>query len=147
MLKGPSIAGFSSFDDVSDWLQAMPIVRHLGVTLGSVKHGEVELQMPYDDALSFRSGALQAGAIGALIDFAGGAAVVSTLHPGGSATTFDFSIKMLAPAVGTNFVARARIASPKRSINVCLVDVIARAEDSEALCATGSVTMLVARQA
>jgi len=124
----------------------MPIVQHLGATVTAVEYGVVEVQMPYRHELSFRSdGAIQAGAIGALIDFAGGAAVVSTLPSGASATTLDYSIKMLAPPVADTLVATARVPQPKRSIHVCLVDVVARTGNQDVLCAVGTVTMLTAR--
>lgn len=142
MPEMPDASDALSLEDVSLWLQSMPIVRHLGAKITSAKYGQAEIEMPYQDALSFRPGAIQAGAIGALIDFAGGAAVLTTLAPGRSVTTFDFSIKMIAPAIGTTLIARAKVPAPKHSINVSHVEVIARSPENDVLCATGTVTML-----
>lgn len=125
----------------SDLLQAhvlaMPIAQTLGLRFTRVAAGEVDLEMPVQDALCFRPGQLQATAVFALADFAAVAAAGSTLPSGWVNSTVDAHVKLLAPARGHSLRARGRVVNAGRTLTVCAADVFAVAESGdETLCAT-----------
>lgn len=125
----------------SDLLQAhvlaMPIAQTLGLRFTRVAAGEVDLEMPVQDALCFRPGQLQATAVFALADFAAVAAAGSTLPSGWVNSTVDAHVKLLAPARGHSLRARGRVVNAGRTLTVCAADVFAVADSGdETLCAT-----------
>ncbi len=116
---------------------AMPIARTLGLRFTRVASGQVDLEMPVQDALCFRPGQLQATAVFALADFAAVAAAGSTLPAGWTNATVDAHVKLLAPARGTCLRARGRVVDVGRTLTVCAAEVYAVAESgAETLCAT-----------
>lgn len=116
---------------------AMPIAQTLGLRFTRVAHGQVDLEMPLQDALCFRPGQLQATAVFALADFAAVAAAGSTLPAGWTNATVDAHVKLLAPARGVCLRARGRVVDVGRTLTVCAADVFAVADSGdETLCAT-----------
>lgn len=116
---------------------AMPIAQTLGLRFTRVAHGQVDLEMPLQEALCFRPGQLQATAVFALADFAAVAAAGSTLPAGWTNATVDAHVKLLAPARGTCLRARGRVVNAGRMLTVCAADVYAVADSGEeTLCAT-----------
>ena len=55
----------------------------------------------------------------------------------------DFTVKLLAPAIGERFIGRGRVLSITRSTTVSRADVFAVRGDAESLVATGLVAMRV----
>lgn len=119
-------------------VNAMPIVRELGLRFPSVRPGEVEVAMPYQDRWSFRPGQFQATPVFAVADFAGVCAAGTLLPPGGSVSTVDCTLKLLAPAMGGVLRARGRVVKAGRMLTVSLVEVFGG--DGDTLCATALVT-------
>lgn len=116
---------------------AMPIAQTLGLRFTRVAPGRVDLEMPVQESLCFRTGQLQATAIFALADFAAVAAAGSTLPAGWVNSTVDAHVKLLAPARGSCLRARGRVVNAGRTLTVCAADVYAVADSGEeTLCAT-----------
>lgn len=122
-------------------LLGMPYLQWLGLSFVHIAPGEVDLAMPLRREITFDGRAVQAGPIGSLLDFAGGAAAFTLVPEGGMLATSDFTVKLLAPAVGESFVGRGRVLSVTRSTTVCRADVFAIAKGAENLVATGLVSM------
>ncbi len=97
--------------------------------------------MPYRTEITFDGKTVQAGPIGALLDFSGGAAAFTLAPAGVFLSTIDFSCKLLAPAVGERFVGRGEVISAGRSLTVARADAFAISDRGERLVATGLVTM------
>ena len=55
--------------------------------------------------------------------------------------TIDFSVKLLAPAIGGRFVGRGQVISAGKSLIVARADAFALGEHGESQIATGLVTM------
>jgi acyl-coenzyme A thioesterase PaaI-like protein len=55
--------------------------------------------------------------------------------------TIDFSVKLLAPAIGDRFVGRGQVISAGKSLIVTRADAFALGERGESQIATGLVTM------
>ncbi|MFE5706484.1 PaaI family thioesterase [Rhodococcus koreensis] len=115
----------------------MPAAMHLGFHFGHIAPGEVELVQPYRTELTEHNGLFQGGVIGALADFAGGAAAGTLLPVGWVNMTADYTVKLLAPAEGETITARGHVLKPGRAITVATADVYA----GETHCATALITM------
>ena len=130
-------------ETVKRLLLEMPYVAWLGITFERIAPGQVELQMPHRPEITFDGNAVQAGPIGALLDFAGGSAAFTLVASGVMLSTIDYSVKLLAPAIGQRFIARGAVISAGKSLIVSRADAFAVNPRGERLIATGLVTMRV----
>lgn len=126
-----------------DILLAMPYVQWLGLSFRRIAPGLVEFVMPIRPEITFDGKAVQAGPIGALLDFSGGAAAFTLTPAGVMLATIDFSVKLLAPAIGDRFLGRGEVISAGKSLIVARADAFALGERGEVQVATGLVTMRV----
>ena len=115
---------------------AMPMAQTLKLAFRRIEPGDVELELPMQEAWCFRPGKLQATAIFAAADFAAVAAAGTLLPSGFINATIDTALKLLAPARGSHLVARGRVVKASRTLTVCAADVFAVDDDKETLCAT-----------
>ncbi|RZJ26339.1 MAG: PaaI family thioesterase [Haliea sp.] len=126
-----------AFSRLEKMVLAMPMAQTLGLSFRRITRGEVELEIPVQDAFCFRPGQLQATPVFAVADFAAVAAAGTLLPPGWINATVDATIKLLAPAQGVCLRARGRVVSAGRLLTVCAADVYAvSAGGDETLCAT-----------
>jgi uncharacterized protein (TIGR00369 family) len=122
-------------------LLGMPFVQWLGLSFQRIEPGQVDFIMPNRPEITFDGKAVQAGPIGSLLDFSGGAAAFTLAPAGVMLATIDFSVKLLAPAIGDRFVARGQVVSAGKSLIVARADAFALDEHGERQIATGLVTM------
>ncbi|MGK6309497.1 PaaI family thioesterase [Variovorax sp. DT-64] len=116
---------------------AMPMARTLGLRFTQLAAGQVEIELPITEALSFSPGRLQATAVFAAADFAAVSAAGSVLPEGWRNATVDATLKLVAPAAGRAVRARGRVVHGGQLLTVCAADVYAVApEGGETLCAT-----------
>ena len=116
---------------------AMPMARTLGLRFTQLAAGQIEIELPITEALSFSPGRLQATAVFAAADFAAVSAAGSMLPEGWRNATVDATLKLVAPAAGRAVRARGRVVHGGQLLTVCAADVYAVApEGSETLCAT-----------
>lgn len=128
--------------EVARWIEGMPIVVYLGITVDRLDPGVARLVMPYRRELSHADdGTFQASAVGALADFAAGAAAVTLLAPGGRVVTVDYTVKLIAPGRGELLAAEARALRPGRTLMAAAVDVYSAEHTGggETLCASALV--------
>jgi uncharacterized protein (TIGR00369 family) len=123
------------------FLMAMPIAQHMGFDITDVAPGRFEISQPFRRELSFRDGAFQAGPVGTLADMAAACAGATMLPDGWAASTIDYTLKLLAPAVGEKLVARGRVVRSGRTLTVAAADVFAVRDGKETLCATALTTI------
>lgn len=111
---------------VRGWIEHSPFAAHLGIRLDSLREGEAELALPYDDKLATMGNVVHGGAISSLIDAAAAAAAVSAAEgdtlAGG--TTVDLSVSLLAAARASDLRARARLLRRGKAISFLEVDVV-----------------------
>ena len=110
---------------------AMPMAQTLKLAFLKIEPGQVELEMPVQDAFCFRPGQLQATAVFAAADFAAVAAAATVLPAGFVNATVDATLKLVAPARGSHLVARGRVVSASGLLTVCAADVFAVDNRSE----------------
>src|SRR6188472_1655987 len=81
----------------------------LGATLDVVRAGEIHIAFSHREELTQQHGYLHAGVLASVADSACGYAALSLMEPGAGVLSVEFKINMLAPAVGTRFVAIGRV--------------------------------------
>jgi uncharacterized protein (TIGR00369 family) len=98
-------------------------MRTIGATIGGILPGRCEVRVPVTPALSQQHGYVHAGVTSAIADTAAGYAAF-TLFPADSAVlTVEFKINLLAPAEGSELIARARVIRSGKTITVVQADV------------------------
>jgi uncharacterized protein (TIGR00369 family) len=101
------------------FIEAIPHSRALGMALESLADGVAVISMPYDPRFvgDPQTGVIHGGAVSALMDTCGGAAVMS--HPTGAigTATIDLRIDYMRPAKpGDRITARAECYHVTRSV-------------------------------
>ena len=122
--------------DVQAAVLSMPVAQMLQLQFRRIEAGEVDIALPFQDRLSFRPGQLQATPVFAIADFAAVSAAATLLPAGWVNATIDCSIKYLAPANGSELLARGRVISAAKLLTVAQAQVYSCRDGKEVLCAT-----------
>lgn len=112
-----------------------------GFRILTIEPGSAELALPRRDDLTQFFGHFHGGVITALADQAAGIAVTSGLPAGRIGVTVEIKVNFLAPADGSELVARAKTLKMSGSIGVATVEVFSKNGASETLCAFCTATM------
>lgn len=120
---------------------AMPVFRHLGMTIERVEPGRAEIALGVRPELTFDGTAVQAGIAATLLDYAAGAAALSALPAGWRLLTLGMEVHNTAPARGERLLAVGEILKPGKSHAIARADVFAEDAGARTLCATGLVTL------
>jgi uncharacterized protein (TIGR00369 family) len=114
----------------------------MGAQLVRVTAGEVDIALPFRADLGQQSGSLHAGTIAAIADTACGLASLTLMDATSDVVSVEFKVNLLAPAIGSRFLARGRVVRAGRTITFCEGEVLA---DDEKVVATITATMMQRR--
>jgi len=108
---------------VEKLIVASPFGRMLGITTQRVEEDRVLVRLPFRSELTTVGEMVHGGAISSLIDVAATAAAWATPRATLSArgTTVGFSLSFLAPGLGCDLTADARVV--KRGGSLCVIEV------------------------
>lgn len=127
---------------ITDSFAKQRFMATLGATLTRVTEGEVELAVPYSEALTQQHGYLHAGAIASMLDTACGYAALTTMPEGAGVLSIEFKTNLLAPARGESFRFVGQVLKAGRTITVCEGRAWARDGHNEKLVATMTCTLM-----
>lgn len=104
---------------VRDSFARQAFMTTLGARIMHLAPGEVDLEFQYRNDLTQQHGYLHAGVIAAILDSACGYAAYSLMPAGADVLSIEYKVNMLAPARGTQFVARGRVVRAGRTVTTC----------------------------
>jgi uncharacterized protein (TIGR00369 family) len=110
---------------VAESFQRQQLLATLGARLLRVADGEVDIELPWSEAIQQQHGFAHAGAIATIADSACGYACLTRMPEGSAVLSVEFKINLLSPAVGARFVARGRAVRVGRTIGVATAEVVA----------------------
>lgn len=124
-------------------LLRQPFMQLLGVTLGEVGEGRVELLCDLKPELTQHGGVAHGGVIGALADNAAGAAAGTLTLPEKVTVTAEYKINFVAPGAGVRLRAVGQVIKPGKTLIAAESRVYAvAAGGDETLCAIALASMV-----
>ena len=130
------------------FIEAIPYSRALGMVLEQLGDGVAAISMPYDARLvgDPKSGVIHGGAVSALMDTCGGAAVMSHPRAPSATATIDLLIDYMRPArPGDRITARAECYHVTRSVAFVRATAHDADQDRPVATATGTFTFDAAK--
>ncbi len=132
------------------FIEAIPFSKALQMQLDEMGDGIAVISMPYDDRLvgDPKTGVIHGGAVSALMDTCGGAAVMSHAEAPVGSATIDLRIDYMRPATpGQRITARAECYHMTRSVAFVRAQAFDADETRPVAAATGTFTVEQAKDA
>lgn len=134
---------------VADSFARQAAMATLGVRLGRVAPGEVELLMAHRADLTQQHGFIHAGIVAAALDSACGYAAFTLMPADAAVLTIEFKINLMAPARGPQLRFEGRVVKAGRTISVvdgrALQSIAEGGEESLVATMTATVMTVVGR--
>jgi uncharacterized protein (TIGR00369 family) len=107
-----------------------------GAELMEIGPGVCNVRLPITDKVRQHHGFVHGGFVATIADVAGGYAAMSLFEPTKEVLTVEYKINFLAPADGSELIARATVVRSGRNLTVTQAEVVAVQNDgSELTCA------------
>ena len=117
-------------------------LQTLGAKITELVPGRVEISAPFDRRFTQQDGFLHAGVVTTLIDSACGYAAHSLMPAGSRVLSVEFKVNLLAPAKGTDFLARGWVIKPGRTLTICNGELYAIEASGRSLLSAMQATMI-----
>ena len=117
----------------------------LGVEVITVEPGRVKLALRHDDRFTQQHGFLHAGAVASVLDTACGYAAYTVMPPESAVLTATYTINLLAPAAGHQFVLTGEVVRAGRTLVVCRGEAFADESQRPFAVMQATMTALVKR--
>ncbi|HYJ91701.1 MAG TPA: PaaI family thioesterase [Pyrinomonadaceae bacterium] len=127
---------------VRDSFSRQHVMELIGAKLQSVESGTVEIVLPFRDDLTQQHGFIHAGIITTIADSACGYAAYTLMPEGTDVLSVEFKTNLLRPARGKEFIAKARVIKPGKTLSVVTCDVFANTANESKIIATMLATMI-----
>ncbi|MGB0798192.1 MAG: PaaI family thioesterase [Planktomarina sp.] len=132
----------------TQFIQAIPHAGRLGMNVEDITEGRATISMPYNTELigDPTTGVIHGGAVSALMDTAGGAAVMAHPAAGVGTATLDLRIDYMRPATpGQTITAIADCYHVTRTVAFVRATAYDDDRDRPVATATGAFTVMKAR--
>ena len=103
---------------VRDSFARQQMMATIGAELTRISPGVIEIEMPFNEALTQQHGFLHAGVISTALDSACGYAAYSMMPADAAILTIEFKVNLLSPGKGVRFIFRGEVTKPGRTIMV-----------------------------
>jgi uncharacterized protein (TIGR00369 family) len=113
-----------------------------GIELVHLDPGVVHLAMPPNPDYTQQHGFVHAGIITTALDSACGYAAFTLMPAEAAVLTVEFKTSLLAPAKGDQFLFRAQVIKPGRTLTFCEAQALALEGSKEKLVATMTGTLM-----
>jgi uncharacterized protein (TIGR00369 family) len=130
---------------VRDSLERQGMMATLGVRLIAIERGRVEMALRHDDRFTQQHGFLHAGAVASVLDSACGYAAYSVMPPEAEVLTVTYTINLLAPAAGEQFMVTGQVVRAGRTLVVCRGEAFADGADRPFAAMQATMTALYDR--
>ena len=118
------------------------VMGSLGIEMISVEPGSTELRMSHNQAFTQQHGFIHAGIISTALDSACGYAAFSLMEENAAILTVEFKTNLVAPADGDEFLFRAEVVKPGRTLTVVNGSAYAIKNSKQKLIATMTGTIM-----
>jgi uncharacterized protein (TIGR00369 family) len=118
------------------------MMETIGAVLERVAPGEVDIRVPFREAISQHHGFVHAGALTTAVDTACGYAALTLMPPGAGVLSIEFKVSLMSPGKGEAILARGRVVKPGRNVTFCHGEVFGVDAGRMKLVATMSATMM-----
>lgn len=115
----------------------------IGAELAAVRQGEVEIVLPFSEALTQQHGFIHAGVVTTIVDTACGFAALTLMPDDAAVLTAEFKVNLMSPAKGERLRAIGKVVRPGRTLMVCLGEVFAEEGGKSKQVALMTATMMV----
>ena len=109
---------------IADSMARQGMMKHLDAKLLRVEKGEVEIALPYGEKVTQQQGGFHGGAMGALVDIAGGYAGLTVLPEGMEVVTVEYKINFLSSFQGGELRATGQVLKAGKRIVVSMAEVV-----------------------
>ena len=130
----PKDAGYK--EKVIESFKRQEVMKTLNASVQTVRPGEVELKLPYQQNLTQQHGFIHAGIVSTVLDSACGYAAFSLMPKKAAVLRIEFKINLLAPAKGDWFRAVGKVKKSGKNITVTEGELFSYADGQEKLVAT-----------
>ncbi len=113
-----------------------------GTTLGTVRKGYVELELPAKEMLLRTSGMFHGGVLAAIADTGGGYAAASAKDYDPYFVTVEFKINFLSQATGERLIVRSKVIRSGRRMSIVQSDIYAVSDGQESHAAMALLTFM-----